>query len=138
MDKDNIVFLSFLGIIPAIGAATTLALDKVVTKYGHSFMQIGPKSALLIGTIGAVQNLAAMTFSIIILVTSKNIETHEWMAFFIGSTIAAGILVGVTALAARVNLISARLSLFAAAALIIKSYAENVMTLYVADELGLF
>ena len=138
MNKDNIIFLFILGNIPLTGAATTLAFNKVLTKYRHSFMQIGPKSALLIGAIGAVQNLAAMIFSIIIFVACDDMEKHEWMTLLIASTITAGILVGVTALAARVNLISARLSLFAAAALIIKSFAENVITLYIAHELRLF
>lgn len=127
MDRDDIVFFSmFFGIIPTVGAATTIALDKVVTKYGHSFMQIGPRSTLLIGTIGAVQNLGALILTIFISMSNEDaMGEHEWIAFLAGSTITAGILVGVTALAAKVNLISARLSLFAAAALIIKSFIEN-------------
>ena len=135
MNKDVIGGFLIFGINPALGAATTLALDKVVTKYGHDFMQIGPKSALLIGTMGAVQNLAAMILSCIILIIIVDADKHERITFLAGSTITAGILVGVTALAAKVNLISARLSLCAAAALIIQSCIENVITLYAMEEL---
>ena len=60
MDKDDYIVLAMLGTIPILGAVATIVLDKVVTKYGHDFMQIGPKSVLLLGTIGAVQNSAAL------------------------------------------------------------------------------
>lgn len=135
MDKNSIIALSVIGFVSAMGAVTTVALDKVVTKYGHSFMQIGPKSVLLIGTVGAVQNLAAMILSVILILTVDEMEEHEWIAFLAGSTITAGILVGLTALAARVNLISARLSLFAGAALVFKSCIETFIASRVADEL---
>ena len=135
MAKDDIIVLAMIGMIPVVGAATTVALEKVVTKYGHSFMQMGPKSTILIGTIGAVQNLAAIFFSISIFLIFDEDYDHKWIHLLVGSTIAAVMLFGATALAAKVNLISTRLSLFTAAALMIKSFIEITIIRNVAEKI---
>ena len=125
LEKEDYIAIAILGNIPLLGAVSAIVLDKVVTKYGHSFMQVGPKSTILIGVIGAAQSVAAAAF---LFLTSEYTDSPI-VALSASSIIAAGAIVGLTALAAKVNLISARLSLFAAGALIITSTIQNFIVL---------
>lgn len=136
MTKGDYIVAGLLGCVPVLGAVTTIALEKVVTKHGHSFMQMGPKNVLLLGAIGAIQNSAALIFSLLLNPFINDDEERPVITLLAGSAIAAGVVVGLTALAAKVNLISARLSLFAGGVLIVTSLTENMMTLMTAGILA--
>ena len=137
IDMRDAIDIGLIGMIPVLGAVTAIALEKVVTSHGHSFMQMGPKSALFIGTIGAVQNFAAFFFSLVISIAlNSDIDKsgiRTAVILLAGSTVTAGLLIGLTAAAAKVNLISNRLSVVAGTTLLLTSFVENLAIMTMID-----
>lgn len=103
----------FLGSFPIAGALSALAIQQTTTRFGHSFMQFGPSNLYLIGTIGAVHQLATLFFTILF----DEKKTNRGTQFFLLGTLPSAGIIALTGIAAKVNLISARLSLFAGAML---------------------
>ena len=119
MDKGDWIIAVAGGVIPVVGAASAIIMEKAANKYGHTFMKIGPTNLFLIGIIGAVQNLASVIFTL--LYSMENDVKYNSKRFIItmvlGHALTAAALTALTALAAKVNLISARMTLFGAVAL---------------------
>jgi len=126
MDKTEII-LSGIAAYVALGATSAVIMGQTASKYGHTFMQFAPSSRLLLGTLGAVQNLTALIF-ISALGLRKNNRDWDWQAVLTGHTLAGATVLALTALAAKVNLIAARLSLFAAIALTVAGFVEHFAT----------
>ena len=128
----------YLG-MPAVGGATSLLTAKVATQFGHSFMQIGPQSLLLLGTIDTVNNFAS--FQLYIYGNDYfNFENGDYLTKFtkgmiLASAITGTVLFALSALAARVNLISAGLTPFGGAALIVTGFIGNYLTAKGAQQL---
>lgn len=131
MDKGDWMIAAAVGVIPLVGAASAVIMEKAATRYGHTFMKFGPTNPFLIGIIGAVQNLASLIFAIVY--SSLNNEANEKIgsrklivAMVLSHALTAVTLTALTALAEKANLISARITLFGAAALTATSLIENL------------
>ena len=116
--------LYFLGSIPVIGAASAIVLDKVTSPYGRTF---GTSSRVLIGLIGAVQNAASFVFALLFIDRDRNMRDNWRITkiMVLSHVCTALTLACLTAVAAKVNLVSERLSLFATILLAMTSLIEN-------------
>lgn len=116
----------FVASFPIFGAASALGIRYTVTRFGHSFMQFGPSNLYLVGTIGAVHQTAHLIFALLLNDKNKNIETF---LFHVG-TLPSLCIIGLTGIAAKANLISARVSLFAGALMGVVSIINSVASVY--------
>ena len=114
--------LYFLGSIPVIGVASAILLDKVTSPYGRTF---GTSSRVLIGLIGAVQNVVSLLFTFHFADRDRDNQTGVISKMLLSHVCTALTLACLTAVAEKVNLISGRLSLFATALLAMTSLVEN-------------
>lgn len=135
MDRDDIAAFAFFAGIPVVGAATTIALEKAVTKYGHVFQhhfqaEFGVKNMALLGVIGAIQNIASLFLGFVLL-NDNDSRALSATKMVIAHIITAGTLVGLTTLAAKTNLIASRLTVFAGIALVTGSLITNLFSVLI-------
>lgn len=128
MDKGDILINAILIVIPVVGAVSAIGVEKAVTKFGHTF---GPKSLLLIGLIGAVQN-AVSQFFMASYIENITDEKRQFSFALLSHVITGVAIAGLTACAAKLNLISARITVIATIALVASSIVENFTILAVA------
>ena len=127
MDRSE--FLNIAGLITApsvLGAASTIAIQKVAAKYGHTFLPVGP--AHLVGLIGAIQNLMGGVLSVLMTMKfdkTKGFGPRTVGCIVLGHILSSAILVGMSASALKMNLISSRISLLAGGVLCATSIIEN-------------
>jgi hypothetical protein len=123
--KDFIFFASF----PAVGFAAVFAATRMVSHYGRSYIPSGPHSSLFMGTIGTVNNIASFILALkfeTIFKTDKYLDkgTKGMMAAHVVMGVA---FVGLSALAAKVNLISFGITLFEGATLTVTGFIGNFL-----------
>ena len=97
------------GVPAVLGAISTVALEKVTTRWGHAYTQFGIKNTALVATIGAIQNVAF--FTLVSLVNDKINKKYELISLCAINLSVGAAVVGLTALAAKTNLIPNQLGL---------------------------
>lgn len=113
--------------IPTVGCASAILSANVVLPYlGRSFMQVSPHSMLLVGIIGAVHHFASVIFSDVLFAENSS-KVFNLRPLFLGSVVSSAFFLGLTTLAAKVNLISGGLSLVGAGALVITGVVGNIL-----------
>ncbi len=118
-----------LASFPAVGFVAASATAKVIAQYGHSFIQVGPQSSLIFGVIGAVNNCASFILTLLI---EKSFAEGKYLdrgtkGLMAANVIVVTVLVGLSALAAKVNLISSGITLAGGAVLIVTGFAGNFL-----------
>jgi hypothetical protein len=111
--------LGVLAVIPTLGGAAANLAATIATRFGHTFL-VGSQSALLIGTIGAVSNLASIVLSFIL------DSDHSMKRIAAIHVIVPVALSGIIAAAAYMSIIAARLSLLGTILLISTTIVGNL------------
>ncbi len=118
MESQILKRIAIISSIPSFGAASAILASKIGFAYGHSFVLAEEQSNLFIGIIGAVNNLATL------ILASKKEFKKSHTTLFVCHTFCSFGLFAVTALAAKVNLISTRLTLFGTLSLLATGFVS--------------
>lgn len=113
--------------MPIVGCASAILSANVVLPYlGRTFMQITPHSMLLVGIIGAVHHFASAFLSDILFAENSS-KAFNLSPLFLGSVVSAGVLLALTTVVAKFNLMSGGLSLAGAGALVVTGVVGNIL-----------
>lgn len=122
-DRLKIGYGVFLTLSASLGAGGAVLLGK------YDVLQSGPKSLRILGIIGIVQNLVSISFTTLLhdrrFQSQDNNDDISWSKIILGHLLAGVFVVALTALAAKVNLISERLSVRTGALLLTASLLEH-------------
>ena len=106
----------------AIGYPSAIIAAKALAHFGHHFIQMSHQTILTIGAIGVVHNLVAL-----ILENQFKADKNDSSAILKGHVVAGLALYTLSALAVRVDLIAASLTLYGTGALIISGLAGTLL-----------
>jgi hypothetical protein len=124
---EGLKFTGFYAMVPALGGGAIIGAARLGMKVGYRLLD-GLENSLYFGVIGAVNQLASL-----LLYAAIEKNDSSFKEYLFAHTIIPIALLGITALAAKVNFIAFKLSLFGTMALFSTGLVGNLIPLCVGD-----